>query len=178
MSLEDQFFLKEDRELINRLKILQEMKVNKETLAKVSGIKNDTVLNKLVELDIKAETLASLSIIPLIEIAWVDGVVDAKEKEVIIRSLGILSDSLIDLIDFDIVKCWLEHRPSQELKDSWIHYIQGLREIMDADTFGKFKNEIMNHATAVAEASGGYFNMGTVSKKEKELLKELDYSFN
>src|SRR5665647_792625 len=83
-KLDDLFFRKEDQKLINQLKALKKLKETKEALSEVSGIKNEHILQKLVELQVRPETLASLSLIPLVEVAWADGNVDTKEKELVL----------------------------------------------------------------------------------------------
>ena len=68
-KLEDAFFSKQDAKLIEQLKVMEKMKESKEALRKVSNIQNDAVLEKLVSLDVRPETLVSLAIVPLIEVA-------------------------------------------------------------------------------------------------------------
>ena len=55
-----------------------------EALAMVSGIKDEAVLAKMVGLGIKSDTLAALSIVPLIKVAWADGTLDDKERKAIL----------------------------------------------------------------------------------------------
>jgi hypothetical protein len=63
-SLEDEFFRREDRRLMARLDELKAAESAREALAKASGITNPAVLEKLMELGIRAETVAALSIRP------------------------------------------------------------------------------------------------------------------
>jgi hypothetical protein len=71
--LEDAFFLEEDRVLRERLRAMQNLAESKEALSSVSGITNDVILTKLVELNVKPETVAALAAVPLVEVAWADG---------------------------------------------------------------------------------------------------------
>jgi uncharacterized membrane protein YebE (DUF533 family) len=86
-QLEDAFFLKEDKKLIEKYKQLKKMEETKQRLAEVSGIKDEAILKKLVELKIQAETVASLALVPLVEVAWADGDVDESEKEAILMAV-------------------------------------------------------------------------------------------
>ena len=52
----------------------------KEALSAASGITDDTVLERLAALNISSETLAALSLIPLVVVAWADGSIDDKER--------------------------------------------------------------------------------------------------
>ncbi|HOU92007.1 MAG TPA: hypothetical protein PLU22_13235, partial [Polyangiaceae bacterium] len=74
--LEDAFFLAQDTVLVERLRALRKMQESKEALAAASGIASDAILSRLVELDVRPETVAALATVPLIEVAWADGEVD------------------------------------------------------------------------------------------------------
>ena len=75
-ALEDEFFRKEDQRLIERLRELRDKSVSREALALASGIKNEAILDKLLELGIRPETVAALALVPLAEVAWADGSLD------------------------------------------------------------------------------------------------------
>ena len=84
-SLEDEFFRREDKRLLTRLQELRAAEVNREALAKASGITKPEVLDRLLRLGIQAQTLAALSIVPLVEVAWADGALDAKERRTVLE---------------------------------------------------------------------------------------------
>jgi hypothetical protein len=87
-SLEDEFFRREDKRLTERLNELRAAEATREALGKASGITKPAVLEKLMELGIRAETVAALSIVPLVEVAWADRALDAKERRVIVERAG------------------------------------------------------------------------------------------
>jgi hypothetical protein len=60
-SLEDEFFRREDKRLTERLNELRAAEAIREALRKASGITEPAVLEKLMELGIRAETVAALS---------------------------------------------------------------------------------------------------------------------
>lgn len=67
------------------------------TLAKISGIFNEVVLRKLIEMNVHLEVLATLSIIPLIEVAWADGKIEEEQREAVLKgaeSYGLLKDQI------------------------------------------------------------------------------------
>lgn len=176
-NLEDHFFLKEDQRLIENFKLMKAMKETKEALRQVSGITNDSVLQRLLELQIRPETLASLSMIPIIEVAWVDGVLDENEKKSILGSAqkqGMTKGS----VDFKLLELWMEHKPDPSLLEAWTHYIEGLCEQLTAEQCKDLCKELMDHATNVAMASGGFFGLGNkISKSEELMLKQLSKTF-
>jgi hypothetical protein len=179
-QLEDAFFTFQDQKLIEDLRIMRKMKETKESLSAVSGIKNDAVLEKLVSLDIRPETLASLSIVPLVEVAWADGQIDAKEQKAILSAMEKKGLSKQGDVNYDMVKQWMTHRPAADLLAAWTHYIQGLCEQLSDGEKKALQSEIMGNARAVAESSGGLLGTGiggTISKPEKEMLAKLEAAF-
>lgn len=179
-SLEGSFFIQEDQKLIEKLQKLRRVKETKETLAAISGITNDAVLQKLLDLDIRPETLTSICLAPLVEVAWADGSVDSQEQEAILAAasnLGFTQGS----DNYDIVKQWFTHKPSSDLLTAWIHYIEGICEKLNATEKEALKDSIMQHARNVANASGGFLNLGIgnkISKQEQEMLNKLESAFS
>src|SRR5687768_16926045 len=92
-SLEEEFFRREDQRLMTRLNELKAAETAREALAKASGITKPAVLEKLMELGIRAETVAALSIVPLVEVAWADGELDAKERRAVVDRAGVAPGS-------------------------------------------------------------------------------------
>ncbi|MHB9071239.1 MAG: hypothetical protein ACYC54_12835 [Sedimentisphaerales bacterium] len=131
-TLEDAFFLKQDTKLVEQLKLMEKMRESKDALRKVSSIKNDAILKKLVALDVRPEMLVSLSLVPLIEIAWADGVIDAKEREAMLKAVvdaGFEKGS----INYTIIESWITHRPPAKLLSAWQHYTHGLCENLNEE---------------------------------------------
>jgi len=175
-NLEDLFYFKRDREIIEKYSDMQKMEETKESLKKVSGIHDDNILQKLVDLNVRPETIASLALIPLIEIAWSDGNIELKEKDAILSS-AIKFGWEKDGIDYTLIERWLEHKPSPILLETWTDYIESLCRKLSSEEIEHFKNEIIYYAEAVAKITGGIFGMGKVSKEEKELLEKLKSAF-
>ncbi len=175
-DLEDAFFLKEDQKLIEQLRALKKMAETREVLKQISGIHNDAVLDKLVALEIHPEIIATLTLVPLIEVAWADGSIDAKEKEAILKSAE-GSDFVKGSIDYTLLEQWLIHKPEPKLLAAWSHFIEGLCQKLSSTEKISLKEEIMQKANAVAEAAGGFLGIGKISEEEKAMLKKLEGSF-
>jgi hypothetical protein len=176
-SLEDVFFLNEDRKILEKLRLMQKMQETRENLSRVSGIQNDHVLQVLVDLKIRPETLAPLTLIPLLEIAWADGVLDNKEKNAVLAAIK-QSGRLKNPEDQALLEQWLQRRPAPELLEAWTHYIKGLCERLSPEEKASLKNELMTHTRAIAEASGGFLGLGNkISPAEADMLKKLEAAF-
>jgi tellurite resistance protein len=176
--LEDAFFEENDRKLIAELHILQKMEESIESLSKVSGITKKEVLKKLIELNIRPETIAAIAMVPIVEVAWADGSLDSKEKAAILS----ISENHLGSehqIAKDLLTEWLNIKPPKEMLEAWLHYVDGLCENLSAEEKASFKQSFMENAYAVADASGGFLGMGNkISKKEQEILKILDSAFS
>lgn len=175
--MEDLFFRKENKELLEKHRILRAMQESREALASVSGIRNGAVLQKLVELNVRPETLVSLSLVPLVEIAWADGRVDDREKKAILAAVDQMKQALGSM-DHALLKQWLEQRPPPQLLEAWIHYTQGLCEQLGPAEAAAMKEALLNEGRAIAKASGGFLHLGAkTSKAEAEVLKKLASAF-
>jgi hypothetical protein len=176
-DLENAFFLEEDQKLIDKLREMKRLEETKQNLSRVSGIKNDRILQKLVDLDIHAEILAALSVVPLIEVAWADGSVDRMEKEAILKAIDLAGiregDPRVTLVEQ-----WLTHRPEPALLEAWTHYIEGLSERLSDQELKIFRDGLMAQARGVAEAAGGFLGLTSkISKEESKMLEELAATF-
>ena len=176
-SLEDEFFRREDQRLIKRLAELKAAETTREGLAKASGITNPAVLDKLMGLGIRPETVAALSIVPLVEVAWADGSLDTKERRAILdraRDSGIAPGST----EHSLLEAWLDRRPEPKLLTAWTHMVQGMAEQLGPDGTARLKASLLERAHAVAAASGGVLGLGSkVSSAEAAMLAQLESAF-
>lgn len=176
-NLEEAFYLEEDRKLIEKYRELQKMEDNKKNLAHVSGIKNEAVLKKLVELNVHAETLASLAIVPLIEVAWADGDVDKSEKEAVLKAAGKIGFKKGE-VDYSLLEQWLTHKPKADLLIAWENFVKGLCEALPKVERDALRDELLAHSREVAKSSGGFLGLTSkISDEEEKVLKRLSAAF-
>lgn len=177
LSLENAFFMEQDQALIKKLQELKMLQESKEALRLASGIQDDHLLERLVELHVTPQTLAALTAIPLIETAWADGSVDLKEKGKILEALerhGIKKST----IEHDLVELWLSHKPDEKLFVAWEEMIKEICIKMNKDDLKKFHASLMDDTQAVAQASGGFLGMKKISPEEKKTLDRLNKAFS
>jgi hypothetical protein len=173
-SLEDEFFRREDQRLIKRLAELRAVDATREALAKASGITSPELLDQLLRIGIHAETLAALSVVPLVEVAWADGELDARERRAIVEHGGIARDSTTGAL----LEAWLDRRPDAKLLTAWTQMVQAMRGQLDPDAATRLRDSLLEKARAVAAASGGMFGIGSkVSRAEAEMLAQLEVAF-
>jgi hypothetical protein len=173
-SLEDEFFRREDKRLIEQLNALKAVEVTREALSKASGITAPAVLDKLIELGIRAETVAALSIVPLVEVAWADGAIDPKERRAVLERAGVSHDSTAGTL----LATWLDRRPDPKLLTAWTHLVQAMSQQLGPEEAARLKTGLLERARAVAGASGGTFGLGSkISSAEAAALAKLEAAF-
>ena len=176
-ALEDSFFAKQNEKFRRELLEKETLKVRKTALSEVSGISDDAVLEHLIALDIGPDALTALTLVPLIEVAWADGSVDAREREAILEAasssgLGKGSSSA------RLLEGWLQERPEPDVLAAWKEYVSALLATLSADAKEALKKDLLGRAHAVAEAAGGFMGLGNkVSKSEQAVLEDLESIF-
>jgi tellurite resistance protein len=174
-ALEEMFFARESEKLRKTLQEKEGVRDKKEALSATSGITDDAVLERLVTLDIRSDTLAALSLVPLVEIAWADGTMDDSERSAILAAAedAGISDESAALLDG-----WLVTQPGSEMLSAWKDYISALTSTMDTAARDNLEQELLGRARRVAESAGGFLGIGTISPDEEDKLEELARAFS
>lgn len=178
-GLEEAFFAQQNEMLRQRLRQADDDKAKRDALAAASGIQDPAVLDSLTNLGIRAETLAALSLVPLIVVAWADGGVDERERAAILRAAeqsGIKKEDAA----YHVFERWLHERPAPALLDAWKSYIRALSGTLDAGARAKLKADLLDRARTVAAAAGGFLGLGLshrMSAAEKAALADLERAF-
>ena len=154
-DLEDEFFHREDQRLIGRLNELKAVETTREALAKASGITRPAVLDKLVALGIRAETVTALFMVPLVEVAWADGTLDAKERRALLDRTG---DSGVarGSAEYALLDVWLDRRPDPKLLTAWTHLVQGMCEQLGPDGAAHLNAGLLERARAGPARAAAY----------------------
>lgn len=177
-ALEDKFFHQKDKQLLDQFRENLKSAEAKEALKASSGISDDALLDTLIHMDIRAETLASLTLLPLVSVAWADGKMEAGEQKAILEAANSRNLSQ-GTAGYTMVENWLKEKPPHEIYLVWQEYVGALKDSMDASDFAKLKSEIMSQAKHVAEAAGGLLGLvSSISPVEKAKLAELEEAFD
>ena len=145
-GLEEAFFKDRDRQLIEKMRGELAALEEKKKLAHVTGIVEERVLHKLVQAGVRAETLAAVSLIPLVEVAWCDGAVSPEERDAVLNAAvgqGVTADSAA----YEILKRWLEERPDPHIFVAWKDYVSELIQLMPQDTIAEMTRNLLDRCT-------------------------------
>jgi hypothetical protein len=176
-ALENQFYEKENREKLAAMKAKLDAQKSKEELRKASGMTDDAVLDRLAALGMRANTIAALSLVPLIQVAWADGSIHDNERSAILQ--GAAGKGLDEGSDgYELLQSWLQRKPDEDLFTAWESYIKALTAQLNDEQNRLLKNQIVGFAKMVAAAAGGILGFGRVSSTEEKVLTRIEAAFN
>jgi hypothetical protein len=175
-ALEDEFFHKEDAKKLEAMKEKLTEQATRDELRKVSGMTDDAVLDKLVELGLNGKTVAALSLVPLISVAWADGAIQDNERDAILH--GAAGKGLeVGTPGHALLSKWLASKPEDALFEAWEGYIKALAGQLNDEQRRLLKKQIINFASLIAGSAGGFLGIGKVSGAEQKVLARIDAAF-
>ena len=176
-ALEEAFFAQQDLILRRRLAEPDEALARRESLAAASGISDTAVLDQLMKLDIGPETMAAISLVPLVVVAWADGAIDTRERQAVLAGAsesGLKSQD----VGYQLLEKWLESPPPPSLLSTWKGYISAVTHGMDSTGKQALQAQLLDRARVVAAAAGGFLGLGRrVSAEEEAVLTDLAGAF-
>jgi len=175
-ALENQFYENENQAKLAAMKEKLDTQGSKDELRKASGMSDDAVLDKLVALGMRSNTIAALSLVPLIQVAWADGKIQDNERTAILQGAhgkGLEQGSP----GYELLQTWLTRPPQDELFSAWESYIKALTGQLNDEQNRLLKNQIVGFAKMVAAAAGGILGFGKVSASEDKVLHRIEAAF-
>jgi tellurite resistance protein len=171
-ALEDDYFRKRDRELVDKMRRASEAEAARRELSDRSGVHDSEMLQELQSLGFTPETVVLLPLVPLLQVAWAEGGVSDAERKLILqlaRARGIEPGTPPD----HKLASWLASRPDEQVFASATRLI---RAMLDAGAPGMASltaADLVKHAEAIAAASGGIFGINRISSEERALLNTI-----
>ena len=176
-ALGDGFFRGDARDLREHLQLQIEERAARDHIAQATGITDTKVLAELAGLGIRVDTLSALTLIPLIDVAWVDGDMDERERAAVLDgavSTGIERDST----SYRLLEIWIEEAPPPDLTNLWRDFTRALCEQLTEAQIERLRANILGRARDVAAAAGDARDRSPhVSTTEEERLAELTRAF-
>ncbi len=171
-SLEEEFFRKQNAELVERLRSTKAKDAARSEMAAASGVEDGALIDQLLEYGVTPATFAALTLAPLVGVAWADRRLEEKEKAAVLQeaaSSGLRTGSA----EYDLLEDWLEHEPPASLMVTWSAYARALTETLSADQRRDFREALLRRANAVANAAGGFAGRGKKSPEEQRVLDSI-----
>jgi len=170
-SLEEEYFRKKDRELVEKMRRVAAATDARAEMAKRTGLTDPEMLQELETLGFTPETVVLLPLVPVVQVAWAEGGVTPAERSVIVRlarARGIQEGGAADRQLAD----WLDRRPGEHV---FTHAMRLIRAMLDVPGHGDLSaDDLVQYCESIAEASGGILGfIGRVSAEERQLLATL-----
>ncbi len=176
-ALEEKFYRQQDLAILDFLRTQADDEKLRAQLRTVSQIEDVAVLDGLMRVGVTAESFTAFSLLPLVRVAWVDGVEDSERAAVLSAAAGegIAEDSA----NYQLLQGWLQERPEPKLLDAWRNYVAQLARELDESSLRKLRDSTLDRARRVAQVAGGILGVGNrISKSEELTLIDLAHSFD
>ena len=174
---EDKYFEQVNKERRESLRRERELTALRQTEREGIAAKlqtNEEIASEALDLGFSAETARVLMLVPLIQVAWVDGSVSNSEEQSVLEksaAAGILPNSPAH----DFLRRLLANQPSPLFFERTNRVIA---HMIQADPASFSAMDLTRMCESVAEASGGFFGFGDrVSDEERELIASLASQF-
>jgi hypothetical protein len=172
-SLEEEYFRRKDRELIERMQRAARDERSREEMSAKTGIDDPALLAELQSLGFTPETVSLLSLVPLVQVAWAEGGVTEGERVALVklaRARGIEAGSAADTRLSD----WLTSPPDPVVFSGALRLIAALLDAKTGDSLGLDADDLVKQCEAIAQASGGIFGfIARTSPEERQILASI-----
>lgn len=141
-------------------------------MPEATGIADEEVLRELQDLGYSRETVNLFYLVPLLQVAWSEGSVTSRERELIVgvaRTHNIHEGTAGDAQ----LKEWLGDRPSEQFFIRTNRIISTLLKALGPEERSASSDRLVALCTDVAEASGGFLGLGKVSEAERLAIEAV-----
>jgi hypothetical protein len=170
-SLEDDYFRKKDRELVEKMRRAAAAEETRKDLSSKTGLHDPELLQELQALGFTPETVSLLPLVPVVQMAWAEGGVTDAERTLLIqlaRSRGIMEGGVADRMLAE----WLDRRPSPQVFDRAMRLVRAMLAA-PPDERALSADELVKYCENIASASGGIFGINKISAEERALLARI-----
>ena len=171
-GLEEEYFMRKERELIEKLHQKLSSESAQQQMAAATGIHDAEVIEALRELGYTPDTVMLLHLVPLIQVAWASGDVSDKERELIMQaahSRGVAKGSTAETQ----LNEWLTKKPADAFFANTLRVIRIFIEALPADQRREARQDLLAYSRSIALASGGFLGIGAISGDENAALEEI-----
>lgn len=171
-DLEEEYFRKQDEELIERLRKAAAEDSARRELGERSGLTDPDLLRDLDALGFTPETVSLLPLLPILQVAWAEGGISPAERRLILdvaRNRGIVEGSLAD----HQLAEWLAARPSAAVFSRAGRLINAMLAAGSAEMHDLTADDLVKYCESIAAASGGILGIGKVSAQERAALAQV-----
>ena len=126
---------------------------------------------------VRPQAMFAVSMVPLLEVCWADGQVQAGERDAMEKAL-VQHGFAADEIQFTAVVLWLDNPPPPHLFQTWVRYIAALDEQLFAGERKQLMALLVDQARTIARAAGGLLGIRSISEREERVIEKLQDAFS
>jgi hypothetical protein len=176
-AFEADYFRKQDEKLIQKMRERADLQEVAQALAEKLQVDDQELLRRVIDLGLTRGTGAAILLAPLVQVAWAEGKVTARERAVVFEiaaTRGVEAGSP----PHQKLEEWLRVRPRDELFETAMEVMKAGLALLTAEERDERIRGIAGACQRVAEASGGGlakligFDSG-VSGQEAEVLDAI-----
>lgn len=171
-ALEDEYFRKKDRELMEKFRQAAATEQARKDLGRKAGLDDPELVQELHDLGFTPETVVLLPLVPIIEVAWAEGGITKAERELILRlarNRGVEAGSAADRQLTE----WLTSQPAETVFARARRLIRAMLESGSAPAGELNADDLVKYCEDIASASGGILGIGRISAEERALLSSI-----
>ena len=170
-SLEEDYFRKKDRELIEKMRRAAAAEQVRQDLGRKTGLDDPELLQELHDLGFTPDTVNLVPLIPVIQMAWAESGITKAERELILRLARSRGVDVGSAADRQLAE-WMTDRPAEAL---FARAGRLIRAMLDSgSTPGDLTaDDLVKYCEDVASASGGILGIGRISAEERALLSSI-----
>lgn len=144
-----------------------------DSVASSIGVYDEGLCEEMLALGFDGDTAPFIGFIPMIQVAWADGVVDDKEQKKL-RELSTARGVQEGTKEDQFIQGLISKRPSDDFFKKSNEIIRRILAKFPEDIQATELETLSDFCVAVAAASGGVMGMGNkISKEERELMREI-----
>lgn len=166
------FFDQVEQLIVSRLHNESETDQGRAELVRSTGADDPVLIKELIQLGITADGLVALRLFPMVWVAWAEENATPPERKVVMAEAlkaGVRADS----VPWVLLDHWLKKRPPAFCVDAWKRYLHGSFVSMTKASQTRLIETTQRQMTAVAKASGGVLGIGSISRRERNIMNQL-----
>jgi tellurite resistance protein len=171
-DLEDDYFRKQDRELIEKMRKAAAADEAQRALGAKSGIEDPDVLREIARLGFSPDTVILLPLMPVLQVAWAEGGISPAERALILefaRHRGVAEGSAAD----QQLAEWLAHSPAPDVFSRASRLIAAMLAAGSGPARDLSVDDLVHYCESIAAASGGILGLGKVSAGERAAIEQI-----
>ena len=141
--------------------------------ASTTASQDEEILKAFEEAGYDRETVQILHLVPILQVAWVDGEISKAERAEILKIAAARNVVEGTPVHAKLLS-WLDAPPSPQFFERTMEIISRLLELFPEEKRASLQSDVMTASLAVASASGGFLGFGSkVSADEKVPHREV-----